>query len=187
MTTPKTAGTASPPDPDLAAVWERWWTGLDETPGEIAWDASPGDLEADLHHFAASFGPALPWSTSAAATGGRPVPRPPLQHRAGHRHIPRRHRPGRAAGNPPNGSYQVLDARHPGEAARLHHELGNANVYVRGVLQALPSAGRPQAAESIRRLLGATGALFAKDCPRKPRPISRPWSNGMACPRGWPR
>ena len=71
----------------------------------------------------------------------------------------------RAAHNPANVRFRVLDARDPDQAARLHQELGDANVYIRGVLQALPPAARPRAVETIARLLGATGTLFAKELP----------------------
>ena len=45
---------------DVAADWERWWTGIDGTPGEIVWDADAADLADDLDHFAALFGERLP-------------------------------------------------------------------------------------------------------------------------------
>ncbi len=35
-----------------APVWEAWRAGIDGTPGEIVWDADPGDLAADLTYFA---------------------------------------------------------------------------------------------------------------------------------------
>jgi hypothetical protein len=38
-------------------------------------------------------------------------------------------------------------------------------VYVRGVLQALPAADRPDAIRSIAALVGGTGTLFAKELP----------------------
>jgi SAM-dependent methyltransferase len=71
----------------------------------------------------------------------------------------------RATDNPSNVSFRVLDARDPAAADDLHDELGDANVYVRGMLQALPPASRPQAVDTIGRLLGTTGTLFAKELP----------------------
>jgi SAM-dependent methyltransferase len=71
----------------------------------------------------------------------------------------------RAADNPSTVRYRVLDARHPDEAQHLHAQLGDANVYVRGVLQALPPADRPRAIDSIARLVGETGVVFAKELP----------------------
>ena len=56
----------------------------------------------------------------------------------------------------------VVDAEvRPGNRAVVHH----ANVYIRGVLQAVPPASRPGAAQTIAVLLGAAGTLFAKELP----------------------
>ncbi len=35
MTTPKADDAAGPAARNLAAAWERWWAGIDGTPGEI--------------------------------------------------------------------------------------------------------------------------------------------------------
>jgi SAM-dependent methyltransferase len=153
-------------DRNLLAVWERWWTAIDGTPGEIVWDADAGDLDADLEHFAASFDERLPMVDFGCGDG--------RQTRFLGRHFatvlgvdisPAAVARARATANPPNVTYRVLDAREPDAAAGLHRELGDANVYIRGVLQALPPAARPRAVESIARLLGGTGTLFAKELP----------------------
>jgi SAM-dependent methyltransferase len=60
MTELEIADAAISADRNLLAVWERWWTALDGTPGEIVWDADAGDLAADLEQFAASFDERLP-------------------------------------------------------------------------------------------------------------------------------
>jgi SAM-dependent methyltransferase len=125
-----------------------------------------GDLDADLAHFAASFDERLPVVDFGCGDGrqtrflGRYFATvcgvdisPAAVDRAP------------AADNPANVSFRILDARDPGAAARLHRELGDVNVYIRGVLQALPLAARPRAVETIERLLGATGTLFAKELP----------------------
>jgi hypothetical protein len=56
----------------------------------------------------------------------------------------------RAADNPPNVSYRVLNASDRDGAAGLHGELGDANVYIRGVLQALPPGARPRGPHNSR-------------------------------------
>lgn len=166
MTERETADAAAPAHRDLLAAWESWWAGLDGTPGEVVWDADKRDLEADLEHFAASFGQRLPVVDLGCGDG--------RQTRFLGRHFatvygadisPAAVGRARAAGNPANISFRVLDARDPGQAARLHRELGDVNVYIRGMLQALPPADRPRAVETIARLLGATGTLFAKELP----------------------
>ena len=171
MTKLETTDAAVPADRDVAVIWERWWAGLVAAPGEIVWDADVGDLEADLEHFAASFDQALPVVDLGCGDGRQTRF---LAHHflivlgadVSHAAIGQ----ARAADNPPNVSYRVLDVRDPGQAARLHRELGDVNVYIRGVLQALPSAARPRAVETIARLLGATGTLFAKELPPQAGP-----------------
>ena len=148
------------------AVWERWWGGIDDAPGEIIWDAAEADLAADLEVFAGAFDPGLPVIDLGCGNGrqtrfladhfqtviGVDISPAAIEH-------------ARSAENPPNVSYRVLDACSPEEAKRVHDELGNANVYVRGVLQALRPADRPEAVRSIQALLGETGTLFAKELP----------------------
>ncbi|MBO0772733.1 MAG: class I SAM-dependent methyltransferase [Actinobacteria bacterium] len=147
-------------------MWEQWWAGLDGTSGEIVWDAGPADLEADLGCFADSVNPALPLVDFGCGDGRQ------TRFLAGHfPHVvgvdisSAAIRRARAADNPPNVAFQVLDARDPDGAAGLHDELGDTNVYIRGMLQALPPASRPGAVEAIAALLGAAGTLFAKELP----------------------
>jgi SAM-dependent methyltransferase len=149
-----------------ASAWEAWWAGIDGTPGEIVWDADPGDLEADLTYFAGSFGQVLPVVDFGCGDG--------RQTRFLARHFA--HVTGvdvsaaaigraRAADNPPNVAFEVLDAGDTAGAARLHQEFGDANVYIRGMLQALPPSSHPAAIRSIAALLGSAGTLFAKELP----------------------
>jgi SAM-dependent methyltransferase len=163
MTTQTTTGTT---DRDLAQRWERWWAEVGQTPGEVLWEADPGDLDADLGHFVGSFGKALPVIDLGCGDG--------RQTRFLAKHF--LHVVGvdvsaaaigraRTADNPPNVSFHLLDARDSSSAATLHAALGDANVYIRGVLQALPPASRPDAVEVIATLLGTTGTLFAKELP----------------------
>lgn len=160
MTMPNT------PDTVGQNKWERWWAGLDGTPGEIVWDAGPSDLEADLGYFADSLHQALPMVDFGCGDGRQ------TRFLAGHfPHLvgvdisAAAIRRALAASNPPNVTFQILDAHNIDGAARLHDELGDANVYIRGVLQTLPPASRPRAVETIAALLGTAGTLFAKELP----------------------
>lgn len=148
------------------AVWERWWSSVDGKPGAVVWDAAESDLVADLEVFADAFTPDLPVVDLGCGDG--------RQTRFLARHFqtvigvdisPAAIEHARAADDLENVSYRVLDARSSAEAERLHDELGDANVYIRGVLQALPAADRPDAVRSVAALLGETGTLFAKELP----------------------
>lgn len=62
-------------DPAPASAWEARWAGIDGTPGEIVWDADPGDLEADLTYFAGPSPGRLPGpSQPCSAAPGRCSP-----------------------------------------------------------------------------------------------------------------
>ena len=178
------AGSADTAGRDLAAAWEGWWAGLDGTPGEIVWDAAPGDLAADLPRFAAAFGRVLPLVDFGCGDGRQT------------RYLARHFSPvvgtdlapaaiGRARGTgpPPGVGYRILDAVDGDAAAGLHAELGDANVYVRGVLQTLPAAARPDAIQTIAILLGTTGTLFAKELP----PQAAGYFAGLAARYGMPQ
>ena len=158
-------GATSTPESQLA-VWERWWASVNNAPGEIVWDAAASDLAADLGVFGESFDPDLPVVDLGCGNGRQTRF---LAHRfrtvIGADVSPSAIRHAAAEDNPANVSYHVLDATAPDQAEPLHHELGDANLYVRGVLQALAPAARPQAVESIAVLLGDSGTLFAKELP----------------------
>jgi hypothetical protein len=55
--------------------------------------------------------------------------------------------------------YRVFDAADPAPIAALHEELGDANVYVRGVLHQLADDQQPPYVASALRLIGRQGTL----------------------------
>ena len=135
-------------------------------PGEIVWDADEGDLNADLDVFGDRFDGRLPVIDLGCGNGRQ------TRFLAGHFSTvlgvdisPTAVERAQCAANPSNVNYRVLDTCRRDEAERLHSELGDANVYVRGGLQALPLADRPKAVSSIAVLLGEKGTLFAKELP----------------------
>ena len=152
------------PEPRTGKAWEYWWDTLDGTPGEVVWAADAGDLAADLVHFAAAFGDKRPVVDLGCGDGRQT--RYLSDHFATVRGVdfsPAAISRARSVPNPPGVSFSVLNAGDPAAAVALHNELGDVNVYVRGVLQALPSIDRPRAVESITALLGEGGALFVKE------------------------
>jgi amidohydrolase len=147
-------------------IWERWWSGVTGAPGEIVWNAAQSDLAADLEVFGDSFDRGLPVIDLGCGDG--------RQTRFLARHFqtvigvdisPSAIQRASAADKPANVSFRVLNVCAAQEADQLHEEVGDANVYVRGVLQALPPAVRSQAVGSIAVLLGDGGTLFAKELP----------------------
>lgn len=144
--------------------FERWWRGLDGTPGEILWDADPADLKSDLAVFGPTFAPELPVVDLGCGDGRQ------TRFLAAHFPTvvgidiaPASVARARRAENPANVSYRVLDARRGNAARRLHDELGDVNIYMRGVLHAQPPGDQPAVVNSIHALLGQAGTLFLKE------------------------
>jgi SAM-dependent methyltransferase len=155
-----------PPGERQVTIWEAWWTALNGTPGEIVWDVDEGDLNADLDVFGDRFDGRLP--VIDLGCGNRRQTRFLARHFStvpGVEISPTAVERAQCAETTSNVSYRVLDTCRRDEAERLHSELGDSNVYVRGVLRALPLADRPKAVSSIAVLLGENGTLFAKELP----------------------
>ena len=143
---------------------QRFWKSLDGTPGEVLWEADACDLETDLKRFDAAFGRRLPVVDLGCGDGRQT------------RFLARRFpsvigvdyaaaaiERATAAANPANVSYRVLDARDLEAATALHGEIGDANVYIRGVLHRHPPEVRRLVVQTTARLLGRAGALFVKE------------------------
>ncbi len=148
----------------LLDAWTRAWTVMSATPNGIFWDADPADLSVDLDLFGPAFDPELPVIDVGCGDG--------RQTRFLAAHVttvigtdlsPSAIDSAQAAANPDNVDYRVLDARLSDQARQLHHELGDANVYIRGVLHAMPPADRPRAVDGLEQLLGARGTLFVME------------------------
>jgi SAM-dependent methyltransferase len=147
-------------------AWEHWWAKATGAPGEIVWAADESDLAADIKVIGHGFGSNLPVIDLGCGDG--------RQTRFLARHFetvvgvdcsPTAVARAVASDNPANVSFRVLDATAPYEAEALHREFGDVNVYVRGVIQALPVTVRRDAAASVATMLGRTGTLFAKELP----------------------
>src|SRR5882757_205870 len=143
-------------------AWESFvWDAPDET-GGVFWDADPSlTAERHLPHFAAHFDAGLPLVDLGCGNGTQ------TRFLAGHY--------GRVVGvdlaqaaverarrDDPHGlaAYRQLDAVDTGAVAELHDELGDANVYMRGVLHQCEPADRPALVRSIAALTGERGRVF---------------------------
>ncbi|WP_328660184.1 class I SAM-dependent methyltransferase [Streptomyces sp. NBC_00334] len=144
-------------------AWEGFWSEAPEDRGAVFWDAEPvltagrhlADFEPHLTH------PALPLIDLGCGNGtqtrylaerfphvvGADLSAAALDHA-------RRADPGGSA------AYRRLDAADRAEAEALHAELGDANVYVRGVLHQCEPDDRQPLADALAVLLGAHGRAF---------------------------
>lgn len=68
-------------------------------------------------------------------------------------------------------TYRVLDAVEKGEAAALHAELGDSNVYMRGVLHQCEPADRQPLLDGVAALLGERGRGFLVELSEAAKPI----------------
>ncbi|MET9440557.1 class I SAM-dependent methyltransferase [Streptomyces sp. NPDC006610] len=145
------------------AAWEGFWSEAPQGQGAVLWDAGP-ELTAGLHlplfepHLA---DPDLPLVDLGCGNGTQTrflADRFPRVlgvdlSDAAVAHARQADPAGRAG-------YRTLDAAEPSEAAALHAELGDVNVYMRGVLHQSEPGDRRPLAEGIATLVGARGRAF---------------------------
>lgn len=146
-----------------AKAWEDFWQDAPDAPGGVFWDADP-ELTAARHldRLAAHFDPGLPVVDLGCGNGTltrflarhyRRVVGVDLAHAA----------VARAARDDPRGlaAYQRLDGVDADAVRALHDELGDANVYMRGVLHQCDPADRSRLVDGIAILAGGRGRAFA--------------------------
>ena len=142
--------------------WESFWSTLTGTPGEIFWDADPAHAaQEDLVRFQDHADPQLPLIDLGCGNGTQT--RFLADHFArgiGTEISPAAVDIAQAKNAAPNISYRILDVLCPEDAQALHEEIGDANIYMRGVLHQLSPADQATAIQSIERLLGIRGILY---------------------------
>ncbi|WP_405728498.1 class I SAM-dependent methyltransferase [Streptomyces sp. NBC_00028] len=155
-------------------AWEGFWREAPEEPGAVFWDAEPA-LTVGLH--LALFepqltDPGLPLVDLGCGNGtqtrfladrfphvlGVDLSEAAVEHA---RHAD----PAGQAG------YRVLDAAEKGEAESLHAELGDANVYVRGVLHQCEPDDRQPFVDGLAALLGERGRAFLVELSESAKPV----------------
>ncbi|MFJ4184601.1 class I SAM-dependent methyltransferase [Kitasatospora sp. NPDC089509] len=179
-------------------AWEGFWREAPEAPGEVVWDAEPA-ITAEPHltlfrpHLA---DPRLPLVDLGCGNGRQ------TRYLAEHFgrvlgvdlsetavELARRQDPAQRA------EFAQLDATDADAVRALHERLGDANVYVRGLIHQSDPADRGPVAEAVAVLVGARGRAFvveptesAKDVlkelvqdPAGPPPKLRPvFAHGLA-------
>ncbi|MFG2934363.1 class I SAM-dependent methyltransferase [Streptomyces sp. NPDC048282] len=155
-------------------AWEGFWREAPDEPGAVFWDAEP-DVTAAVHvslfepHLT---DPGLPLVDLGCGNGtqtrflagrfprvlGVDIAEAALEHA---RHAD----PAEAV------RYRVLDAAEKTEAEALHAELGDANVYMRGVLHQCEPDDRQPLTDAIATLVGARGRVFLVELAEAARPV----------------
>ncbi|MDX2675300.1 class I SAM-dependent methyltransferase [Streptomyces soliscabiei] len=79
-------------------------------------------------------------------------------------------------------TYRLLDAAEKGAADTLHTELGDANVYMRGVLHQCEPDDRQPLVEGIATLVGERGRAFLVELSEAARPVLGSLAQGPAGP-----
>ncbi|EFL35958.1 thiopurine S-methyltransferase superfamily [Streptomyces viridochromogenes DSM 40736] len=155
-------------------AWEGFWRAASAEPGAVFWDAEPA-LTAGPH--LALFeprlaDPALPLVDLGCGNGtqtrfladrfprvmGVDLSAAALDH-------------ARRADPAGQAVYRQLDAAEKSEAQALHAELGDSNVYMRGVLHQCESEDRQSLVDGIATLVGERGRAFLVELSDAAKPV----------------
>ncbi|MEU9191769.1 class I SAM-dependent methyltransferase [Streptomyces hundungensis] len=155
-------------------AWEGFWREAPDEAGAVLWDAEPALTAArHLAHFAARIDhPDLPLVDLGCGNGtqtrylaaryarvtGVDLSLAAVEH---------------ARSQDPDGQarFEQLDATDPKAVQALHDRLGDANVYVRGVLHQCEPADRQPLADAVATLLGRDGRAFVVELAEAAKPV----------------
>ncbi|MBY8341727.1 class I SAM-dependent methyltransferase [Streptomyces spinosirectus] len=155
-------------------AWEGFWREAPEEQGAVFWDADPAET-VGVH--LALFEPHLadPGLAMVDLGCGNGTQTRFLAQRF--RHVVGADLSGAALDHArhadPAGqaTYRVLDAVEKGETETLHAELGDANVYMRGVLHQAEPDDRQPMADGLAALVGQRGRVFLVELSESAKPV----------------
>lgn len=143
-------------------AWENYWRGLADDQDVAFWDVpSDTELAKVLPHFQNQFAPQLPLVDFGCGNG--------TQTFFLSEHFPRvlgvdvsaaaiEQALTKVQSSEP--SFEVFDAADIQQTQTLVQRLGNANIFMRGVLHQIQAEDRPLVIASLQHLLGENGQLF---------------------------
>ena len=150
---------------DYAGQWNSYWGSISRTGkgGEVLWDNNPDRAaEEDIKRFKKYMDVNLPIIDLGSGNGRQT--RFLAQHftrvigiDASEEAIKLARQESKAYSNV---EFRVLDATNPAAASALHAELGDVNIYMRGVLHVIQKPDRNKFAAAVKSLLGQKGTLY---------------------------
>lgn len=153
--------------------WDGYWREVTPRPGVAFWDSTPDlAVQRELPVFAAAFGRQLPVIDVGCGNG--------TQTRGLADAFPRVFgidvseealRGARLYHGAANVEYRALDLLDGPAIRALHAELGDANLYLRGVLHQLRAADRAPAVHHLAALLGERGLAFLVELSPAAEPV----------------
>lgn len=156
-------GTRSPRDQSVA--WDRFWASVRRTgpDGEVLWDAASADeLDGVRAHALAHMATNLPVVDVGCGNGrfSRLLAGsfPQVLGIDISAHAVRRAE--EESSDVDNVMYRVLDATAAGTGKQIFDELGEANVFMRGVLHVLDAQHRERAVANLREMIGRRGVVY---------------------------
>lgn len=152
-------------------AWEGFWREAPEEQGAVFWDADPA-LTVGVH--LALFEPYLsahdlPVVDLGCGNGTQTrFLADRFRHVLGADLAPAALEHARLADPAGQATYRLLDAAEKTEAQTLHAELGDANVYMRGVLHQCEPDDRQPLVDALATLVGSAAGPFSWNSPKPP-------------------
>jgi SAM-dependent methyltransferase len=147
-------------------AWERYWSRAHTGPaGDVLWDAGhPEEAETVAARLRTHADPTLPMVDLGCGNGRQARAMAELASRVvGIDGSPAAVARARQESDDANVEFRVGDLTDDDLGRRLHAELGDANVHIRGVLHVIDPAGRASVVRNVADLLGSRGTAYLSE------------------------